>query len=160
MLRLVSLELIAGDVLVKLCGELLAGALAESLLDELAGITALSTGEALRLDAALAGFSSRFLQNDNSCFNSHCNARRSRTSRQCSSTSTTELAVRVTWLKTLSFRCLTRHKFKPRNSRRSDRELQGFPHRNVGAEGYALGISVFWRNFGFSLRVSDVVILE
>ena len=72
----------------------------------------------------------------------------------------TELAVRITWLKTLSFRCLTGRKNKPCDTRRSDRELQGFPHRNVGAEGYALGISVFWRNFGFSLRVSDVVILE
>ena len=51
-------------------------------------------------------------------------------------------------------------KIKPRNTRRSERELQGFRRRNVGAEGYALGTSVFWRNFGFSLRVSDVVILE
>ncbi len=46
MSQLVSLELVAGDVLVKLCGELFAGALAESLLDELAGLSALSTGKA------------------------------------------------------------------------------------------------------------------
>ena len=101
--------------------------------------------------------------NDNSCFNRLCNARRSRTSRQSSSTSTTtstELVVRIMWLKMFSFRCLTRRKNKPRDTRRSDRELQGVGRKNVGAAGYALGIKRFWRNFGFSLRVSDVVVSQ
>ena len=46
------------------------------------------------------------------------------------------------WLKIVSFRCLTGRKNKPRDTRRSGRESQGFRRRNVGAEGYALGIKV------------------
>ena len=40
--------------LVELGGQLLAGALAEGLLDELAGLAALAAGEATRLDLGLA----------------------------------------------------------------------------------------------------------
>ena len=63
-------------------------------------------------------------------------------SARASTTISNALAAKVMWLKVVSFRRLTGCNNKPCNTRRSDRESQGFRRRNVGAEGYALGIKV------------------